>query len=115
MTREKIEEMIWEAAKEGDYIDFRDDIFLVFKDGTKATRYKFNHLDDLTNYINNSYKIIKDIKCIDGIIRGGGRDTTCNLFKIYVIDAHYTYDELIELGYTFKEINKILKQQEEEL
>lgn len=36
-----------------------------------------------------------------------------NIYYIYFIDGKYSFDELLELGYNFKEINKILKQQEE--
>lgn len=38
-----------------------------------------------------------------------------NVYRLYFINGDYTLDELIELGYSFKEINKILKQQEETL
>ena len=38
-----------------------------------------------------------------------------NEIYIKAIRESYTFDELVELGYTFKEINKILKQQEKEV
>lgn len=38
-----------------------------------------------------------------------------NTFYIKTISAGYTLDELLELGYTFKQANAILKKQEEEV
>lgn len=113
MTKEELNNKLWEAAKEGDYIDFRDDIFQVKEEDRMNLKYTFKHIDNLFEYFETRNKLIKSIKCVDGIIRGGGRDTTCNFFVITVIDDKYTFDELVELGYTFKEINKMLKQQEE--
>lgn len=113
MTKEELNNKLCYAASIGDYIDFRDDIFQVKEEDKYNIKRTFNHINPLFEYLETRNKLIKNIKCIDGIIRGGGRDTTCNLFVITVIGSNYTFEELLELGYNFKEINKILKQQEE--
>ena len=113
MTKEELNNKLYEAASIGDYIDFRDDIFQVIEENKFQIKYTFKHIDPLFEYLKQKNKLIKSIKCKDGLIRGGGRDTTCNFFVITVIGGNYTFDELLELGYNFKEINKILKQQEE--
>lgn len=112
MTKEELNNKLWEAAKEGDYIDFRDDAFKVVNEETNKTENTFSHLDDLHKYLEDDNKIIKSIKCINGV-NTEKRHTTYNLFVLWVIEARYTFNELLELGYNFKEINKILKQQEE--
>lgn len=115
MTKEELNNKLYEAASIGEYIDFRDDVFRVEEENNYNIKRTFSHIDPLFEYLEQRNKLIKNIKCIDGIIRGGGRDTTCNFFVITVIDGNYTFDELVELGYTFKQANAILKKQEAEI
>lgn len=113
MTKQELNKKLWEAAKIGDYIDTRDEVFQVVEEDKYNVKRTFYFMDELLDYLNTRKKIVKGIKCIDGLINVEGNRITCNLFKIKVIEEGYTYDELLELGYSFKEINKILKQQEE--